>query len=262
MGKKQNVKFTFEEELIEGLIKERKGRFVFIVEINNKEYKCHCPSTGTIGRIIFKNIPCLLSKSKNPERTTSYTVEAISLDKPNKTNKNWIGINLIASNRYVEYFLKEGKFDRIIKNIKNIKREIKLGNSKIDFIINNNCYLEVKSFLEVLRIKIPKYIELKKLRKISAGDRFIKHMLELSESLKEKEKGIILLVYQYKPNKIKMDIKKSLIKGYDKFKNAVDKFYKSNCELWQVNFSIDKKGISILDYSKINFDDIINLKFN
>ena len=59
-----------------------------------------------------------------------------------------------------------------------------------------------------------------------------------------------------------MNIKKSLIKGYDKFKNAVDKFYKSNCELWQVNFSIDKKGISILDYSKINFDDIINLKFN
>ena len=102
MGKKRNVNYIFEEELIEGIIKERKNRFIFKVIIDKKEYECHCPSTGTIGRIIFKNIPCLLSKSQNDKRTTPYTVEAISLDKPNEKNKKWIGINLVASNKYVE----------------------------------------------------------------------------------------------------------------------------------------------------------------
>jgi len=65
----------------------------------------------------------------------------------------------------------------MFKNIKDIKREIKLGDSKIDFLINNDCYLEVKSFLEILNMKIQKYIKLKKLEKIKAGERFIKHML-------------------------------------------------------------------------------------
>ena len=257
MGKKQNIKYIFEEELIEGIIKERKNRFIFIVEIDNKEYNCHCPSTGTIGRIIFKNIPCLLSKSKNSKRATSFTVEAISLDKPNKKNKKWIGINLVASNRYVEYFIKNNMLNKMIKNIKNIKREKKLGDSKIDFIINDNCYLEVKSFLEILRINIPKYIQLKKVNKINAGDRFIKHMLELSNSLTKNKKGIILLVFQYKADKIEFKFDKKNVVDFDKLKKAVDKFYDSGCELWQSNFSINKNGISLLDYNKIDFYDMV-----
>ena len=64
-------------------------------------------------------------------------------------------------------------FSKIIKNINSIKREKRLGNSKIDFIINNKCYLEVKTFLEVLRVRILVYNKLKKVNNINAGDRFI-----------------------------------------------------------------------------------------
>ena len=49
----------------------------------------------------------------------------------------------------------------MIKKVNNIKREVKLGDSKLDFVINNNCYLEVKSPLHNLNIKIPKYIALR-----------------------------------------------------------------------------------------------------
>ena len=150
MGKKYIHKYLFEEKLIEGKIKKRKNRFILIVEINNEIFNCHCPSTGTIGNIILENIPCLLSKSKNIKRATLYTVEAISLDKPEKKDKNWIGINLISSNKYVDYCLKKGMYNKMINKINSIKREVNLGNSKIDFLINNNCYLEVKSFLQIL----------------------------------------------------------------------------------------------------------------
>jgi sugar fermentation stimulation protein A len=72
--------YKFQKPLIEGVISSRPNRFLMNVDINNKTNLCHCPSTGRIGNIIFKDIPCLLSKSENKLRKTKYTVEAISLD--------------------------------------------------------------------------------------------------------------------------------------------------------------------------------------
>ena len=43
----------------------------------------------------------------------------------------------------------------MIKKINIIQREQKLGNSKIDFKINNNSYIEVKSSLQHLNTEIP-----------------------------------------------------------------------------------------------------------
>ena len=48
MGKKQNINYIFKEKLIEGVIKERKNRFIIKVIIDQKEYDCHCPSSGKI----------------------------------------------------------------------------------------------------------------------------------------------------------------------------------------------------------------------
>ena len=231
MSKKLQAKYNFKEKLIEGIIQKRLNRFILTVKINDIEYKCHCPSTGSIGNIILENIPCLLSKSQNKKRATLYTVEAISLDKPNVKNKKWIGINLINSNKYIDFFLNKEMLGKMINSITSIKREIKLGNSKIDFLINKNCYLEVKSFLQILNVKIPSYIKIKKVKKIDAGERFMKHMLELSKSLKRNERGIMLLLYQYNSEKFMIKVDKSLIKDYDKFNDILNKFNASGIEL-------------------------------
>ena len=252
MGKKFLSKYNFREKLIEGVIRKRLNRFILLVQLGDKEYKCHCPSTGRIGTIILENIPCLLSRSKNQKRSTSYTVEAISLDKISEKNKTWIGINLINSNKYIEYFLKNEMFDKMINKIYSINREVKLGNSKIDFCINKNSYLEIKSFLQVLNVKIPKYIKVKKEKKIDAGERFMKHMLELSNSLKNDERGIMLLVYQYDSEQFSVKIDKSLIKDYDKFNDVLNKFNDSGIELWQANLLINETGVSLNDYYRLD----------
>ena len=82
-------------------------------------------------------------------------------------------------------------------------------------------------------------------------------MLELSNSLTKNKKGIILLVFQYKSDKIEFKFDKKKVVDFDKLKKAVDKFYDSGCELWQSNFSINKNGISLLDYNKIDFFDMV-----
>jgi sugar fermentation stimulation protein A len=98
------LEYKFGEELILGLIKSRPNRFIMNVEVENELVKCHCPTTGRIWNIIFEDIPCLLSKSSNPMRKTPYTVEAISVNEIDEPNKNWIGINQNAINKYVEFF--------------------------------------------------------------------------------------------------------------------------------------------------------------
>lgn len=77
--------------------KERKSIYVFNVDIidggNTKNVPCFSPAQGKMGAIKdWNGVPCLLSKasSKKQERTTKYTVEAISIpDRPIQ----WIGIN-------------------------------------------------------------------------------------------------------------------------------------------------------------------------
>ncbi len=144
------MKYLFEEPLIEGLIKSRPNRFIMYVMVNGKLEKCHCPSTGRIGSIKFEDIPCLLSRSKNPERTTKYTVEAFSLDEPGKKGKSWIGINQTKANEYVEFFIKAGLVKNMLGKVSEVKREVRLGRSRIDFLINGRDYLEVKTPLMII----------------------------------------------------------------------------------------------------------------
>ena len=244
--------FKFNEELTEGIIKERKGQFILFVKVKDKEYRCHCPTTGGIGGLILKNIPCLLSKSNNPKRTTEYTVEAISLDKPNTKNKKWIGINQVKANKYIEYFLKEGNFNKLVKKLTSLKREQNLGESKLDFLINNNCYMEVKSPLHYLNINIPKYLEVRKKNKLYTGNRLVKHMIDLGKSLKKNQRAIMLIAFQYNAEIFGKKEKNESIENIDKIQEAVDEISKLGVEFWQANLSIDKKGVSFLDHFKIN----------
>ena len=64
-----------------------------LIDVAGETVSCHCPTTGRIGKIDLSGRPCLLSESTNPERKTPYTVEAISLNRPEDAGKKWIGIN-------------------------------------------------------------------------------------------------------------------------------------------------------------------------
>ena len=97
---------SFPVPLTEGTIVKRTSIYTMDVSVNGETVQCHCPTTGRIGNIDLSGRPCLLSPSDNPKRKTRYTVEAISLGRPDDSNKRWIGINQNAANRYVEHYLR------------------------------------------------------------------------------------------------------------------------------------------------------------
>lgn len=106
--------FVFEIPLVEGVIEKRKSQFTMMVTVDGTSTACHCPTTGRIGNLDVAGRPCLLSKSTDPNRKTPYTVEAVSLNRPEDSDKRWIGINQNAANRYVEHYLRNGGFAEIV----------------------------------------------------------------------------------------------------------------------------------------------------
>lgn len=242
--------FIFEKELQEGLIIKRKSQFTMIVNLNGNEIICHCPTTGRIGNISLENIPCLLSSSNNPTRKTPYTVEAISLDPIEDSQKKWVGINQNAANRYVEHFIITNQLPQMIKNGTTLKREQILGNSKLDFWVNNT-YIEVKTPLLNLQLPIGEHIKTKKVSEFNSFERFVKHINSLADSLKVNESAILLncFIYDNKHFIPQRDNKCSNFVG-EQVANCINK----GVEMWQINFQISPTEVSLLDYFSITED--------
>lgn len=248
------MKYLFEKPLKEGIILKRNNQFTLDVKINGAIEKVHCPTTGRIGNIDLKNVECLLSDSTNPKRKTKYTLEAISVSNPNKINKKWVGINQIASNKYIDFFLKNHLLNEMINDYSEIKREVKLGNSKLDFLVENT-YIEVKTPLQRLQIEYDDNIKTKKTTPFSSTERFKKHINELASSLDFNKKAILLNVFQYDNPGYKI-INPST--NYKEIKESVEKSIKKGIEIWQVNIKIDEKGVELIKYwnTTSNFSDL------
>ena len=241
------MKYTFDTELVEGIIIKRKSQFTMVVNINGVEFNCHCPTTGRIGDIDTKNVACLLSKSKDPNRKTPYTVEAISVDDLDEPNKNWIGINQILSNKLVEFFLQTHQLDNMVSDYAEIHREVALGISKLDFLVGNT-YMEVKTPLNTLQVTYGKHIQTKPVTPFSSTDRFVKHINELASSLKEHERAILVTVYQYEITNPKARIRST---HYEEVKQTVQSAIAKGVESYEISMRLDKTGVELLQCRNI-----------
>ncbi len=240
-------KYMFPEPLAEGLIKSRPNRFIMEVEMDGILYRCHCPVTGRIGSIRFEDIPCLLSKGVEGRRTP-YTVEAISLDPPAKKKKKWIGINQGRVNDYVAFFLRENAFKKLFPAVETLDREVKLGSSRIDFLVNGRDYLEVKSPLKDIPCEgHPNY----KGRDITPimPERMLKHFAETAGAIKDGSRALFLLCYMYDALPFKTP---SAEEGRDeRIVTAVQKAEARGVENWQANFAMDAEGVSLIDHFQL-----------
>lgn len=240
---------VFKEPLLEGIVVDRKNRFVVDVILGGKIHTCHCPSTGKIGNFDLKGRPCLLSKSNNKKRKTEYTMEAISLDEEKKEHKSWIGINQNATNKYVEHYLLQGAFRNMVGDFQKLKREITLGNSKIDFLMGDNVFLEVKTPIWRIDLPIPDYISTRDNGVFNSYDRLMKHLNSFCSCMQPHQKSILLVCFMYDHPGMKLKreplAKSKLTRMFDKC---------SNLERWQVNFRFSKRGVKLIKYFNLDLE--------
>ena len=140
----QDGTIYFPEPLTQAVIVQRRNRFVIDVDLDGVVIGCHCPTTGRIGTLVLDGLPCLLSPSRSSTRATPYTVEAISVDPPGTRAPAWIGINQNAANRFVEQALTHHMLPAMI-TVGTLRREQALGRSRLDFLVNDTAYIEVKT---------------------------------------------------------------------------------------------------------------------
>ena len=249
--------YKFTPNLVEGIIVKRIYNYIMLVKYNNEIIRCHCPTTCSIGNFVLKDLPCLLSVSDDSKRKTKYTVEAISLDNKEKKNKKWIGINQAKANKYIEYFLKQGRLDKIFPNkSKKIEREKFFGGSKFDFKIDDT-YLEVKTPLQIFYMNIPKNIKVKK-TKFSYGTRYLKHLKDLKKYLKTNKRGVLIFNYMYDAildHNFREEDKKKYDKNVEKVIDECRDVEKYGLESWAVTLKMNHKEIDVDQIKKVHLLD-------
>lgn len=234
--------FRFAEPLREGVVLARPNRFIMDVELDGRTVRCHCPVVSRIGDIDTAGRPCLVSDSHNPRRKLPLTVEAISFNEPGPGPKRWVGLNQNASNRYVEHFLRQGAFAGIQDGPATVRREVPLGSSRLDFLVDDRLYLEVKTPLRQLECDVPASVPRLPQPPFSSTDRAVRHMRELAASLADHDRAVILYCLYYDNHGFRFYHGTT----YDEVMACVDEVRSAGVELWQADFSIDAQKVALL----------------
>lgn len=187
---------AFDEPLVEGVVVSRPNRFIIEADIDGQLHRTHCPTTGRIGNFSPVGRPILLSASDNPNRSTSHTVEAISLDMPENPHKSWIGVNQNAANRYVEMSLMHHQL-AAMHDAAWIQTEVGLGDSRIDFLLDHRIFLEVKTPLNHLQVDLPDHLEAAEASTGVMADRMLRQLRDMTADLEEGQRVILLMCFLY-----------------------------------------------------------------
>ncbi len=235
--------FRFPEPLREGVILARPNRFIMDVDFGDGiPVRCHCPAVSRIGGLDLAGRPCLVSDSHNPKRKMPLTVEAFSLQQPHDAAKQWIGINQNASNRYVEHFLREGALEAVTGPVDEVRREVPLGASRLDFLVNGNLFLEVKTPLVQMQTAVPPYVPRLPEAPFSSTERSLRHLRELAASLARNERAVVLYCLYYENDGFRFYHGTT----YDEVLATVDACRDAGMELWQADFRITPADVSLM----------------
>jgi sugar fermentation stimulation protein A len=132
----------FDAPLIPGTIIKRYKRFLSDISLENGEIVCaHVPNTGSMTTCWEEGWPVMLSKSNNPDRKLPYTLEMLH------NGSTWIGVNTGNPMKIAVEALNEKKIAELA-SYHEIKKEVKIGDSRIDLLLSNDltqCYVEIKN---------------------------------------------------------------------------------------------------------------------
>lgn len=78
-----------------------------------------------------------------------------------------------------------------------MRREVPLGDSRLDFLANDDLYLEVKTPLVQMQTDIPPYVPRLPEAPFSSTERSLRHLRELAASLADHERAAILYCLYY-----------------------------------------------------------------
>ncbi|QDF29306.1 DNA/RNA nuclease SfsA [Halarcobacter anaerophilus] len=217
------------DKLYKGRLIKRYKRFLAdIILENGEEITAHVPNSGAMTSCIEPNCEVWVTFHDNPKRKLKYTLELT------KMNENLICTNTTVANKIAIEAIKNGTIKEL-QNYTSLKPEQKYGkNSRIDILLENEnkkCYVEIKS----VTLKIDEMLAFPD----AITSRGTKHLIELSDMVKEGHRAVMLYVIQRTdqlPFRLAEEIDKKYAQTFKEVtKNAVEVLvYQSNINLEKI----------------------------
>jgi sugar fermentation stimulation protein A len=132
--------------------------------------------------------------------------------------------------------------------VNEVKREVPLGKSRIDFLINRRDYLEVKT--QLMLIPTEGHRNHRDNNAPITADRIIKHFRDISASIKGDSRALFLLCNMYDAEPFKVPTK--LRASNRTIVKAAKKARMKGLETWQINLKLDRAGLSLIDCFRLN----------
>jgi len=250
-GVDSSGKFLFEVPLLEARVLKRPNRFIVLAEVNGEQVEVHCPTTGSVGGWLLDGLNCLISGPyPTSQRRTAYTLEALEVPLANGA-KSYVGVNQNQANRYVEASVLSGLFEEAIGEFHYLRAERKHGAARIDFNINGDTFLEVKTPLKIINMDtlVPaKSTGYGSVAGPASTERLLRHVKELTAALGEGQKAILLSCFIYDAPTFDPPANSA----YTELTTALQDARKAGLESWQVNYEIDGEGIRQSSLQRIN----------
>ncbi len=163
-------------KLEKGRFIERPNRFVGICKIDGKEKTCHIADPGRLKEILTKEREILVVKNK-PNLKMDYKLVAVKME------DGWILLNTSIHSKIAKEAIKRGILGFIPKRIKS---EVSFGNSRIDYLIDEKMFVELKGCNLLLEDKC--------LFPDAPTKRGARHLEELIEAKKQGYEAVILIM--------------------------------------------------------------------
>lgn len=120
---------------------KRENRFRVTIQVGGLITAAHLGNPGRLQELLVPEADIWVSRSKNAARRTAFTLELIRI------KNTLVSVNSFIPNKLVDLALQEGNLPGIA-NYENYRREVRLGNSRMDFCLLHHTsltWVEVKS---------------------------------------------------------------------------------------------------------------------
>jgi sugar fermentation stimulation protein A len=154
----------------------RKNRFVGVCDFNGDVVECHISDTGRLKEILVEGKDVLLLKSKENNKLP-YKLLAVNME------EGFILVNTSIHSKIGKNIIQSGLLGFTPKSI---KTEVKFINSRIDFLVDDKLFIELKG----CNLKIDKTCYFPD-APTERGLKHLKHLLDLKR--KGFESGIMVL---------------------------------------------------------------------
>lgn len=222
------------KNIVKGTFISRPNRFIAKVNIDGEVHTVHVKNTGRCKELLTDNATVFLEKSDNPQRKTLYDLVAVY--------KGDLLINMDSQspNKAVYSWLADGGY---LKSPTLIKPEAKYGSSRIDFYLENQ---REKAFVEVKGVTlesdgVARFPD-------APTERGRKHLLELSNAVKEGYRAAVVFVIQmegcrvFEPNAL----------TDPKFAQALKQVKSMGVEVLAVDCTVTPSSMTVNDFVPVS----------